>query len=234
MLNIPNYDWGNVESPWIGVDLSAWDVLLKNRTPQMYAPRSTVYWQDKDFSNIYIVASGRVCISIFNQDGQQKQLYIACPGAMIGETDCILSQPYSTTATAITKSELYAIPSKKVQELFHSEASLADLMIQYEARKNRLLIAQAAMLSFDRAEQRIAKTLLYLCDTYGQSARTGTCIRIRFTCAELAAIVNTSRVTVNNIILEMIRVGTLAKEDGYYVIKKPQELQNLAVQIMDM
>lgn len=234
MLNIPSYDWGNVESPWIGVKMDVWDALLKGRAPQVYPPRSTVFWQDKEFSHIYIVARGRVCISIFHADGQQKQLYIACPGAMIGDTDCILSQPYSTTATTITKSELYAIPSKEVQRMFHSEPGLADLMLQYQARKNRLFIAQAAMLSFDRAEQRIAKTLLYLCEAYGRPAEGGTCIHIRFTCAELAAIVNTSRVTVNNVMLDLIRNGVLAKDGGYYIVRQPQALQATAVQMINV
>ena len=233
MLNIPKYDWGNVESPWIGADLERWQVLLQGRAPVKYPAKSNVFWQDKDFSHIYIVARGRVCISIFHADGQQKQLFIACPGAMIGEIDCILSRPYATTATTITKSELYAIPSKEVQRLFHSEEKLADLMLQYEARKNRLLIAQAAMLSFDRAEQRIAKTLLYLCEASGRPVQDGVCINVRFTCAELASIVNTSRVTVNNVMLELVRTGTLAKAEGYYVVRRPQTLQGIAVEPME-
>lgn len=125
-----------------------------------------------------------MCISAVHPDGQQKQIYVACPGAMIGEEACILSQPHMTMATTIVQSELYAIPSKEVQALFHSEQKTADLMLQYEARKNRMLISQTAMMSFDSAEQRIAKMLLCLCDAYGHRQADGILIALRFTCAD--------------------------------------------------
>lgn len=225
MLDIPSYDWGNIESPWVGADLGIWAHLIGSRQPTKYPAKSCVFWQDQDFSTIYIVAKGRVCISAVHPDGQQKQIYIACPGAMIGEEACILSQPHMTMATTIVQSELYAIPSKEVQALFHSEQKTADLMLQYEARKNRMLISQTAMMSFDSAEQRIAKMLLCLCDAYGHRQADGILIALRFTCADLAGIVGTSRVTANNVLLDFSSAGILSKQNGHYMIHDWKTLQ---------
>lgn len=233
MLNIPSHDWRNVDSPWIGTHLSTWSHLTAKRIPLKYPPKSMVYSQGDRFSKIYIVASGRVRISIFHRDGQEKQLYIAGPGAMFGESACILEKPHASTATTITRCELYAIPSKEVQRLFHTEARTADLMLQYEARKNRLLTAQVAMLSFDRAEQRVAKVLLYLCEMYGRQEGDGVRIDLRFTCADIAALVNTSRVTVNNVIQEFIRSGILTKDGSFYIVQDPHLLQISALQMLD-
>lgn len=233
MLNIPSYDWGNVESPWIGANLSIWGPLLEGRSPVSYPAKTNFYLQGEDFADIFIVADGRVCVNMFHPDGQQKHLYIACPGAMFGEIACILSKPHVTTATAIVATKAYRIPSKECQRQFHSDERVADIMLQYEARKNRLLMAQAAMLAFDRAEQRIAKTLVYLQRAYGQPVEGGVRINLHFTCAELAALVNTSRVTVNNTLLELTRAGTLAKEGSLYIVRDVRALQDLAVQMLD-
>lgn len=233
MLNIPSHDWSNVDSPWIGTHLSTWSHITANRIPVKYPPKSMVYSQGDAFSKIYIVASGRVRISIFNRDGQEKQLYIAGPGAMFGESSCILEKAHASTATTITKCELYAIPSKEMQRLFHSEARTADLMLQYEARKNRLLTAQVAMLSFDRAEQRVAKVLLYLCEMYGKQEPIGTRINLRFTCNDIAALVNTSRVTVNNVMQDFLRTGILTRDNSNYVVTNLHLLQQYTLQMLD-
>ena len=95
--------------------------------------------------------------------------------------------------------------------------------------------AEAAALAarIARAEQRIAKTLVYLQRAYGQPVAGGVRINLHFTCAELAALVNTSRVTVNNTLLELTRAGTLAKEGSLYIVRDVRALQDLAVQMLD-
>lgn len=233
MINIPSHDWSNVESPWIGTHLSTWSHLAADRTPVKYPAKSMIYSQGDRFSKVYLVASGRVKISIFHACGQEKQLYIAGVGAMFGESSCILEKEHNCTATTITDCEVYAIPSKEVQQLFHSEAMTADLMLQYEARKNRLLVAQVAMLSFDRAEQRVAKVLLYLCETYGKPRAGTTYIDLRFTCSDIAMLINISRVTVNNVMQEFIHRGAIAKSSGRYIVKDYFALQSFALQMLD-
>ncbi len=233
MQSIPSYDWGDVESPWIGAGLEIWGPLLDGRSPVRYPAQENIYLQGEEFTDLYIVAEGRVCVSIFHPDGQQRHLYIACPGAMFGEEACILGQPHSTMATAIVDTLVYCIPSREAQQLVHHNGPLADLMLQYQARKSRLMMAQSAMLSFDRAEQRIAKSLLHLCLTYGEPAAEGTRIQLRFTCTELAALVGTSRVTVNNVMLGLIHAGTLSREGACYVVRDAPALQALAVQLLD-
>ena len=233
MLDITSHNWGNIDSPWVGADISIWSHVIKNLTPVKYPAKSSVFWQGLEYSMAYIVAKGRVCVSAFHEDGKQKQVYIAMPGAMIGEEACILSQPYMTTATAIVNSELYAIPSKELQLLFHSEQRTADLMLQYEARKIRMTISQTAMLSFDSAEQRIAKTLLCLCDAYGEQVPEGILVDLRFTCTDLAGIASTSRVTANNVLLDLARAGVLSKDSGHYIIRKPEYLRGIVSQLLE-
>lgn len=233
MLQIPEHDWGNVESPWISADMEIWQLLTEGRKPVKYKAEQMVFQQGDDFHSAFIVASGRVRISVFNDAGQQKTLYIACPGAMIGESSCILSHPHTMSAVAIVDSELYRVPSKELQRFFHSDQVLADLLLQYEARKNHTLISQAASLSFDSAEQRIAKTLLYLCDTYGVVTSSGIKLNISFTCNDIADVVNVSRVTVNNTMSAFRRDGIIEKADSRYYIKDLERLQGIPVEMIE-
>lgn len=90
---IPSRDWGDLESPWISTDLSTWETPLRHGRLRDYQPREQVFRQGEDFSSVYIVESGRVRVSVCHTDGQEKTLYVADTGAMIGESDCILGQP---------------------------------------------------------------------------------------------------------------------------------------------
>ena len=194
---IPSRDWGDLESPWISTDLSTWETPLRHGRLREYQPREQVFRQGEDFSSVYIVESGRVRVSVCHADGQEKTLYVADTGAMIGESDCILGQPYSSTATVVLPSRVRAVPSALVQELFHADPVFADWLLQYQARKYRLLLGQNMTLSFDRARQRVAKTLLYLCGQYGRQKEDGIWLTNRFTCSDVAGITNVSRVSVN-------------------------------------
>lgn len=234
MLQIPEHDWGNVESPWISADMDIWKILTKERKPTTYQTNQMVFQQGDDFHSVFIVASGRVRISVFNDAGQQKTLYVACPGAMIGESACILSHPHTTSAVTIVESELYRVPSKELQAFFHSDHILADMLLQYVTRKNHTLISQAASLSFDNAEQRIAKTLLYLCDTYGTVTSNGIKLNIRFTCNDIADVVSVSRVTVNNIMSAFRRDKLIGKQDGLYFIRDLERIQQIPLEMIEL
>ncbi len=228
MNTFPSYDWGNMNSPWIKTDLNAWGPLIRGRVPVKFEAGQDIFWEGKEFRYIYIVASGRIVVSLANENGDEKQLYIACPGAMFGEVSCILSSPHIAVARTIVKSELYCIPSKITQEIMHEDSAINERMIQYEALKCRILMNHISMLSFDEASVRIAKILLCLADTYGVRTSDGIRIDMRFTCTDLAGIVGSSRVTVNNTLLRFARDGVLEKRAGHYMILRPKMLRSIA------
>lgn len=230
---IDSYDWGNISSPWIGADIQIWDILVKNRPIVRYAAEAILFSAGDPFRDTFVIISGRIRHSVFSKDGQEKQLYIACPGALVGEISYILSKPHSMTAIAIVPTEVVRIPSKELQSLFHSDRTLADLMLQYEARISQMLIVQQANLSFDTAEVRVAKYLLYLCDRYGKVCPDGIHINLRFTCSDIAAIVGISRVTANNVLLVFQRQKILKKEDSRYIVVSIDQLMNMAEDIID-
>ena len=159
---------------------------------------------------------------------QAVLVHIQHTGAMIGESDCILGQPYSSTATVVLPSRVRALPSALVQELFHAGPVFADWLLQYQARKVRLLLGQNMTLSFDRARQRVAKTLLYLCGQYGRQKEDGVWLTNQFTCSDVAGITNVSRVSVNLIFREWEEAGILTRAHGRCCIRDPEELRRLA------
>lgn len=218
---------GNLDSPWLSMDIKIWGDLIKDVPRTRIRKGADIIWSEKEHSNIYIVAWGRFCIRLLHESGLQKHLYIACPGAMIGEIDCILGYSHTLTATAIVESEVYCVSHKKLLTQFQTNQTLANHLLRYGARKNRMLINQIAMLSFENASQRIANLLIYLCDNNGVETPEGIWLNLPFTCAEMAAIANTSRVTANNTLLALIEEGILEKRNGRYLVKDIERLHQM-------
>lgn len=210
---------GNLDSPWVSMDLKVWGDLIKGVPRTCVHENQDIFWPEKEHTNVYIVVKGRFCVRMIHESGFQKHLYIACPGAMIGEIACILGCPHTMTATAIMESEVYCVSHKELLRQFQTNQALANHLLRYGARKNRMLIYQVAMLSFDKSSQRIASLLICLCENYGIETPEGIWLNLRFTCGEMASIANTSRVTANNIMLSLIEEGTLEKRQGKYLVK---------------
>lgn len=116
--------------------------------------------------------------------------------------------------------------------MHYNNKAFAQRLLQYLASKSRMMIAQSAMLSFDNAKQRIAKMLLYICDEYGMETSEGILLDVRFTCDEIAALVNTSRVTVNNTLLEFTRQGILKRTGRLYTISDIEQMKSIATYTM--
>ncbi len=166
-------------------------------------------------SGLYVVEKGRFRITSYHEDGNEKQIYIAEEGSLCGESECISSLPYMTTALAITNSTVYHIP---VTDLFNKMAqspNLTRLLLEYEVRKNAMLQNQLLSLSFDNASIRIARTLLDLCQRYGRQNQSGTRLTVKFTKSDIAGLVGTSRVTASSEFTKLERNGWISKKNGF-------------------
>lgn len=219
MLRMYDNVLGNLDSPWVSLDLKIWEDLIQGVPRMRIHENQDIFWPEKEHMNVYIVAKGRLCVRMIHESGFQKHLYIACPGAMIGEIACILGCQHIATATAIMESEVYCISHKELLRQFQTNQTLANHLLRYGARKNRMFIYQIAMLSFDKSSQRIASLLICLCENYGIEMPEGIYLNLRFTCSELAAIANTSRVTANNTLLSLMEEETIEKRQGKYLIR---------------
>ena len=61
----------------------------------------------------------------------------------------------------------------------------------------------------------------------------GNLVDLSFTCTDLAGIVSTSRVTANNVLLDLARAGVLSKDSGHYIIRKPEYLRGIISQLLE-
>ena len=222
------YTWGNIGSPWLSETISCWGNLFADAKKKTVRKNTVIYCEGDDVLFVYLVEKGRFRISSFQEDGNEKQLYIAEVGAICGECCGISKIPHTTTALAIVDSEISYISYSQFNDRIHHNPELMNRILQFETRKVHLLQKQVLSLSFAPAYMRIARTLLDLYHLYGEKNEKGHCINLRFTKNELASLVGTSRVTTSSELSRMEQNNILMRTQGCYIILNMNALIQMA------
>ena len=175
-----------------------------------------------------MVKKGRLRITFFHHDGLEKQLYIAEEGCLCGESACLGQHPRTTSAMAIVDTWVYKISSQELIRAMQSDWALNQAVLNSLCRKNNVYLGQIIDLSFSQAIQRISRHLIDLCNQYGIATPDGYRLAITFTQSELAQLVNTSRVTVNNTFNILTDEDIIMKKNGAFYVKDLVRLQELA------
>ena len=215
-------------SPWIGEEAERWARLLDGRAARLWRKNQVLFHQGDEARYVYVVKSGRVCVTSFQQDGTERQLMIAERGAMFGEEFCLARMPCLTSAVAIVDSRVYALPFPWVEERMDRDPALCRQIMTSVSRKNLVLLHQVMEYSSADAFQRIAQVLVNLSRRYGQAGELGERIGIRFTQQDVANLIHVSRVTVSNVMNALTRQGIVERRDGAFWIRKPELLAGIA------
>jgi CRP/FNR family transcriptional regulator len=213
-------------SPWIHLDFSLWDDVVRGKIPRLYKKRTFLFQQGEAPDNFFIIKSGRVRITSYHPAGSEKQLYVAETGAIFGELACIQNTPYAVSAVAIVDSMVYCLPYKLLENRMQRDWPLTKHIMQIACRKSHVFMEQILELSFNHSIERVARILLNIAAQYGQPLPDGRIrISIKFTHQDVASMINASRVTTSNIFNAFSCEGLIGKESGHYILTDPEKLK---------
>lgn len=182
-----------------------------------YQRGQLIYMQGQAPDFLYCLLEGSVRTSILSDQGEEKLLTIYRAGSIFGEASFFDGMPRVSTATAKTDCQIVRLEHQTVDRLFQQYPSLASTMIAYLARTVRLLSGHVDTMSFQRADQRLARLLLnYPGDV------------IRVTHEELASALGVSRVTVSRLLGEFSKQGLLQTSYGSITLLDKQALEEHA------
>ena len=95
-------------------------------------------------------------------------------------------------------------------------------MLTERLRRANAAIADIALMTL---EGRLARLLTRLGEEYGTSASAGTRIELKLSQKDLSALVGGSREKVNRRLRQWEDEGTIAKDQGYLILRRPERLR---------
>lgn len=187
-----------------------------------------IFHEGESASGFFYIQKGSIQITKETENGKELTFRICGKNSIIGETnlfgpDCV----HSTSAKAISNSELYALNRDSLEMLLTEHPSL---MIEYlkwlqnENLKNQSLLRDLIMHGKKGA---LFSTLIRLANTYGEKLEDNKIfINFYLTNTELANLCATSREMINRMLNELKKAGILAIDKGYITILDLEFLRN--------
>jgi CRP/FNR family cyclic AMP-dependent transcriptional regulator len=127
-----------------------------------YRRSQRIYSQGDPTSNVLYIQLGGVKLSVVNPFGKEAVVAILGPGDFLGEGGLAFQSVRSSTATAITHTNLLVIEKDEMVRALHAEHEFSDRFISYMLSRN--IRTEDALIDqlFNSSEKRLARALLLL------------------------------------------------------------------------
>jgi len=187
--------------------------------------RTLIYSPGDPSESVYVVKSGLVRLVRSVQKGRELTLALCERGHLFGESPLFEDGQRHHYAEALLDSEILEIPVSKAKGLFVGNSTLA--MKFTTAVWNRRMDSDQRIedVIFRDVPARLARSLIWLSEKYGETNGKGTGIGLRLTHQELASIVGTTRETTTLVLNKFKRDGLIGSAGRSLFIKKPDSLK---------
>jgi CRP-like cAMP-binding protein len=165
-----------------------------------------IFWEGDVPAHFFVVTSGRVKVLKHSSLGKEFVVAFFGPGDVFGEVAVFEERPYPASAQAISDTEVLGIGRDRFLAFLSGHPEVALRIINMLGGRLRDAQNRLNALAGERAEQRVARTLLMLSSKLGQS--------LPFTRQELADMSGTTIETTIRVMSRMKRGEIIRSRRG--------------------
>ena len=181
-----------------------------------YDERQIIIKQDTPGDALYVVVSGRVKVVVQEGDGETI-LAVLGAGECVGEMALIDGEPRSADVVAMDSTEVLVLSTRDFQESIQAMPQIAFGLLREMAGRLRRSNQWVRSLSSQNVYGRIAAQLLHLADLHGTDVPEGRRILLRLTQNDLAAIIGSSRESVNKAVGYFKNKKVISVDTSYHI-----------------
>jgi CRP/FNR family transcriptional regulator, cyclic AMP receptor protein len=211
---------GTVEWPLLS-DLEPEDVreLLSIARRRTFAKGEVVFHRNDPADSLHLIVRGRFGARVTTPTGDTVLLDVLGPGQAFGELALLLPDAQRTaTVSALEDGETRSIFREDFALLQRSHPGVKDVLLRLLAEQLRRASERIVEAHYVDADTRVRRRLVELAGTYDSGV-------VPLTQEELAAMAGTSRATVNRVLRDEERGGTVALQRGRVTVTEPAELE---------
>jgi CRP/FNR family transcriptional regulator, cyclic AMP receptor protein len=205
-------------------DLAPEDVreLLAIARRRTFDRGETVFHRDDPADSLHLVMRGRFAARATSPVGDSVLFDVLGPGQSFGELALILPTARRTaTVSALENGETRSVFRDDFTALQRRHPGVKDVLLRLLADQLRRSSERLLEAHYVDAETRVRRRLLELCATYGSGGGPAV---VTLRQEDLAALAGTSRATVNRVLREEEKRGTLTLARGRATVLDPVEL----------
>ena len=202
---------------------------LRDSMSELNLKKGDVLFQENDLGNqLYLITDGKIKLSHTSSDGRESLFTVLGPGDMFGELSVFDPGPRTSTAIAVTDSQILGLSHDVLLPWLTERPEVAQSLLQSLANRLRRTSETMADLVFADVPGRVAKVLLQLNEKFGVDASVGREVPHDLTQEEIAQLVGASRETVNKALADFVTRGWIRLETRAVHIVDLERLQGRA------
>lgn len=186
--------------------------LRKSMISQKLNKGQILFQEGQTGDRLYLVVAGKMKLSHSSGDGRESVFMVLGPGEMFGELSLFDPGPRTSTAIAVTDSEVLGLGNTDIRPFLIEHPEVAQALLQALAHRLRRTSEAMSDLVFADVPGRVAKALLELSEKFGAKSDSGVQVHHDLTQEELAQLVGASRETVNKALADFASRGWIRLE----------------------
>lgn len=205
-------------------DLDAVVAILR---PRRFAARQQLFARGDPGTELFVVLSGRIRISILSPDGRELSFRMAERGEMIGEIAVLDGGARSAAATAVEPADTLTLGRADLLRLMGSRPGIGQAFIQMLCRRLRDTSEQLESIALLRIESRLARFFLALARSAKPRADGTVNVSLTISQGELALLLGATRPKVN-VALGYLETEGAIERRGHRVVCNMDKLTTIA------
>jgi CRP-like cAMP-binding protein len=194
-----------------------------------FAPHQIVFTRGDPGTEMYLVAEGRVRLSVFSADGRLLAFKHAAAGDVFGEIAALDGGPRSADAVALTPVVVMTLAAQRLNELIERSPRLARAAIACVCQRLRETSAQTETIALHPVETRLARYLLARVKRpdAGAACHRPAMLDLDISQSELASLIGASRQKTNAALGLLVEVGAISRR-GRAMVCDTERLAEIA------
>jgi CRP/FNR family transcriptional regulator len=177
---------------------------------------------------VWLVLSGRLRLYRPAGEGRELTLAVLREGDAFGDAAAERGDRHAEAAEVLDDAVLARLEQPQLEQAMASSARFGINLLRHHAGRLRQSEAQLERLAFSPVPERLAATLNGLMTRYGERTAEGVRIDGRYTHAQLAAMIGTSRETLTKALGELRDAGMVDVRERVLVVRDPVALREAA------
>ncbi|ATB30187.1 Crp/Fnr family transcriptional regulator [Melittangium boletus] len=202
--------------------------LSSRLRPLHVLPGQVLFHRGDVGTDLYVIHSGEVTIGLSAPDGKEVSLALLTQGDSFGELALLDDAPRSTDAVVRSETVLLRLHREAFQSFLQERPQVLPVLLADLSRLVRRITRTIHDTNFLDARARLARVLLDLAQSRGESGPEGVAISPRLTQSDLASLCNLTRESTNRWLRFFTREKLLSVEGGVITLLEPDGLRLMA------
>ncbi|MEJ5309579.1 MAG: Crp/Fnr family transcriptional regulator [Anaerolineae bacterium] len=183
-----------------------------------YAAGVIIFHAGEPGHTCHIITKGKVRVYVIGEDGHELSVSIFGPGEIVGEMALFEDLPRSASVETIEPTTTLELHQNVLLHGLERSPTLARSLLRALSARLRSMTEEAEGLASLTVADRLIARLRRLAEWSGRPAPDGVRITLPMTQQELAALVGTSRESVNRALGTLRRQGKVRLDNGWIVL----------------